>query len=615
MNPDIKGRTPAPGAEDVPLDDAVIGRAFRASMAVLAVLAVVAGAALWLVSGKQQAPPKEVPTLVAPSVQEEAMTAPQLPFRDVTRESGLDFVHRTGAQGGKYLPETMGSGCAFFDHDGDGDMDLLLVDSAPWPWDAAGMAAEAGGTALYLNDGRGSFTRASQPGLDANHYGMGVAVGDADGDGDPDLLVTGVGGNRFYRNDDGRYVDATQSAGLAGPPEAWTTSAGFADLDGDGDLDLVVCAYVRWSRSLDEDQNYTLKGVGRAYGPPTAFEGAHNFVYRNEGNLRFTDVSEACGIHVQNSATGVPVGKALGLCFLDLDGDGDLDLFVANDTVRNFLFRNDGKGRFEEIGEACGVAYDSRGAATGAMGADVGDLRNDGSTGIPVGNFASEMSSLYLATAGSQRFTDVAIAEGIGAPSRKALSFGVFFFDADLDGRLDIFQTNGHLEQEINRVQPSQSYEQESQLFWNQGPRARQAYALMPMDRVGDISRPVVGRAAAYADIDGDGDLDVLITQSGRAPLLLRNDQALGHHWLRVRLIGTAPNVGAIGARVELSSGGVTQRRLVMPTRSYLSQMPLPLTFGLGSATQVDALVVIWPDGERTTFPVPAIDRELTLQK
>lgn len=602
------------GAEEVPVDDAVIGRAFRRSLGVLLVLGSAAGAAaLWL-GPKDAPPPQPAPTIAAPSVQPDAEAAPDLPFTEVTRAAGIDFVHRNGARGGKYLPETMGSGCAFFDHDGDGAPDLLLVDGAPWPWDRTPGAPPEGGTALYVNDGSGRFTRSEQPAFDPWHFGMGAAIADADADGDPDVLVTGVGGNRFYRNDEGRYVDATDASGLRGPEGAWTTSAGFADLDGDGDLDLVVCAYVRWSKSLDEDQNYTLKGVGRAYGPPTSFEGVQCFVYRNDGGLRFTDVSAECGIEVRNPATGVPVGKALGLCFLDPDEDGDLDIFIANDTVRNFLFRNDGRGRFEEVGEAAGIAYDSRGASTGAMGADVGDPRNDGGLAIAVGNFASEMSSLYWAARGTPRFTDVAIAEGIGAPSRKALSFGVLFFDADLDGRLDLFQTNGHLEQEIHRVQPSQSYEQESQLFWNQGPRARQAYALVPAPRVKDLARPVVGRAAAPADVDGDGDLDLVITQSGRAPLLLRNDQALGHHWLRVRLVGAGANRDAIGARIELVAGGEAQRRMVMPTRSYLAQVPLPVTFGLGRHPAVDRLEVTWPDGQVTVVEGAAPDREIKVR-
>jgi hypothetical protein len=600
--------------DEVPLDDAVIGRAFRLSLVVVVLGALVAGTIVWFANRPSAEPPGAAPEIGPASVQPEARDAPAVRFTDVTAASGIDFVHFNGARGGKYLPETMGGGCAFFDPDGDGDPDLLLVNGSPWPWDDASKEPPPG-CVLYRNDGKGRFEDVTRAvGLGAPHQGTGVAVGDADGDGDPDVLVTGVFENRYYRNDGGRFTDATAEAGLGGPGASWTTSAGFADLDGDGDLDLFVCAYIRWSKEIDEAQNYTLKGVGRAYGPPTSFEGAHCFLYRNDGSGRFADASEAAGLWVTNPATGVPVSKALGLAFLDLEGDGDLDVFVANDTVRNFLFRNDGKGKFEEIGEDSGVAYDSRGAATGAMGTDVGESRNDGAVAIPVGNFASEMTSLYVAPPGTTRFVDRAIVEGIGAPSRKALSFGVFFFDYDLDGRLDLFQTNGHLEQEIHKVQPSQSYEQESQLFWNQGPQARQTYALVPPEKTGDMGRPVVGRAAAYADVDGDGDPDVLLTQVGRAPLLLRNDQALGHHWLAVRVVGKAGNPEAIGARVELTAGGVAQRRMVMPTRSYLSQCFTTLLFGLGSEEKVERLRVTWPDGTTREIPVEGVDRVLLVR-
>jgi hypothetical protein len=435
-----------------------------------------------------------------------------------------------------------------------------------------------------------------------------VACGDYDGDGDVDLFLAGVGENRLYANEGGRFRDVTATAGLAGEPDAWNTSAGFCDLDGDGDLDLFVCRYVKWSQSIDEAQNYTLKGVGRAYGPPTSFEGAHCALYANEGGGRFRDVSPEAGIQVTSPATGAPVGKSLGLCFEDFDGDGDLDVFVANDTVRNFLFENRGNLRFEEVGERAGVAYGSRGGATGAMGADVAAIRDDGLLGVAVGNFASEMSSLYLARGRRMQFTDAAISEGVGAPSRKALSFGIFFFDYDLDGRIDLFQTNGHLEEEINKVQPSQHYEQASQLFWNAGPDARAAYALVDERSLGDLARPVVGRACAYADIDGDGDLDVVVTQCGRAPLLLRNDQALGHHWIRVAL---RPRAGrsAIGALVTLRAGDQVQRRRVTPTRSYLAQVELPVTFGLGRASRVETLSVTWPDGSVQAVAVPSVDR------
>jgi hypothetical protein len=607
-------RSPPPEEEElVPLDDAVIGRAFRWSLLVLLGLGVLVLALVVLLPSGERPPPGATPRLEAPKPAPRAEDAPDVRFEDVTRAAGITFVHVTGAHGEKLLPETMGSGCAFFDYDGDGDPDLLFVNGAPWEWDRT-PDTKLPTQALFRNDGHGHFQDVThEAGLDIVHHGMGVAVGDIDGDGDPDVLITGVGGNRLLRNDGGHFVEITDEAGVRGPKDAWTTSAGFCDLDADGDLDLFVCAYVRWSRKIDLEQNYTLQGIGRAYGPPTSFSGAQCQLYRNDGHGHFTDVSKQAGILQTNPATGVPVGKSLALAFADLDEDGDLDVFVANDTVRNFLFENLGGLRFRESGELAGVAYNGAGRATGAMGTDVADLRGDGEPGVAVGNFASEMSSLYVGRKGALRFNDHSVSEGLGAPSRRALSFGLFFFDYDLDGRQDLFQTNGHLEQAINEVQPSQHYEQASQLFWNAGPKARAVYAEVPADRVGDLARKVVGRGCAYADIDGDGDLDLVITQSGRAPLLLRNDQALGHHWLRVRL--DTSRGSPIGARLTLKAGGAVQRRLVMPTRSYLSQVELPVTFGLGTATKVDALTVRWPDGRSQDVPVAGVDREIRVPR
>jgi hypothetical protein len=289
-----------------------------------------------------------------------------------------------------------------------------------------------------------------------------------------------------------------------------------------------------------------------------------------------------------------------------------MDLLVANDTVRNLLFRNLGGGRFEEVGREEGIAYDRDGKATGAMGTDAAWFRNDRDLAFAIGNFANEMSSLFVTTGGRPPFADEAVLAGLGPASRQVLTFGLFFFDADLDGWLDLLQANGHLEQEINRVQSSQHHAQPAQLLWN-CPDCRRRLRLHPDP--GDLARPRVGRGAAYADIDGDGDLDVLITSNGGRPALLRNDQALGHHWLRLTLVGDRANRDAIGARVELSAGGVVQRRQVMPSRSYLSQVELPLTFGLGKADRVDSLRIQWPGGQVQEVPVGAVDRALTIRQ
>jgi hypothetical protein len=323
------------------------------------------------------------------------------------------------------------------------------------------------------------------------------------------------------------------------------------------------------------------------------------YFYRNRGDGTFSEEAEACGLHVTNPATRVPVAKSLAIVPFDADEDGWIDLFVANDTVRNFFFRNLGRCRFEEMGVKAGVAYDGEGRSTGAMGTDVAYYRNDRALGVAVGNFATEMSSLYVMQQRDTLFNDESITEGIGPKSRQQLSFGLFFFDYDLDGRLDLFQTNGHLEEEINKVQASQHYRQPSQLFWNCGPDHTTCFTPVPAESTGDLARPVVGRAAAYADIDGDGDLDIIVTQNRDRPLLLRNEQDTGHHWLRLRLAGTRSNRGGIGAIVEIVAGGQAQRRLLMPTRSYLAQVEPVLTFGLGRETRAEVVRVRWPGRPR----------------
>lgn len=320
-------------------------------------------------------------------------------------------------------------------------------------------------------------------------------------------------------------------------------------------------------------------------------------------------------MQIDNPATGLPVAKALAILPVDIDGDGFIDLIVANDTVPNFLFHNNTDGTFQEIGARGGIAFSSAGKATGAMGIDAGHYRNDRDLAISIGNFANEMTSLYVSQREALQFADQAIGEGIGSPTRLRLTFGLFFFDYDLDGRLDLLQANGHLEDEINTVQPSQHYRQPAQVFWNAGPLTRSCFVEVPTSQLGDLSKPIVGRGAAYADIDGDGDLDVLLTQAGGPPMLLRNEQDLGHHWLRVKLIGRTCNRDAIGAWVELTAAGVTQRRQVMPTRSYLSQVELPVTFGLGDATEVDSLRIIWPDQATQEVAVDQLDTMLVIEQ
>jgi hypothetical protein len=604
-----------PGEEP---DDAVIGRALRVSLAVLAAVALVVAAAVVLLRRPPPPPPeREIESAPPQQVALPEVEPPALPFTDITAAAGIGFVHYNGATGDKLLPETMGGGTAFFDYDRDGDPDLLLVNSAPWPETPKPPSPPT--PALYRNDGGGRFTDVTAAaGLAVTLYGMGAAVGDIDGDGWPDLYLTAVGPNRLVHNRGGRFEEVTGGAGVAGDPGEWSTCATFFDADRDGDLDLFVCNYVRWSKEIDFEVDYRLTGIGRAYGPPMNYQGTYNVLYANDGRGVFTDVSQEAGIRIDNPVTGLPMSKALGVGPVDVDGDGWMDLLVANDTVGNFFFHNRGDGTFEEEGALMGVAYDRMGSATGAMGVDTGYLRNDADVGFLIGNFANEMTSVYVSQGDASLFADEAIPEGVGAPSRTRLSFGILLLDVDLDGRLDLLQTNGHLEEEISQVDPSQQYRQPAQLFWNAGPDAPRPFVAVPEAATGDLARPIVGRGSAYADIDGDGDLDVVMTQVAGPPLLLRNDQGTGHHWLRLRLTDSeSPNPDAVGARVELVAGGVTQRRQVMPAKSYLSHVELPLTFGLGELETIDALTVTWPDGtvQEVDPATLGVDRLVVVQK
>lgn len=592
-------------------DDAVIGAALKWSLAAIICLAAAAAIAAFWWRRPEAIVARPAQAVAPPKVrQPPALELPRIAFHDATTEAGIDWRHENGAVGEKLLPETMGGGCAWLDYDNDGDPDLLLVNSTHWPW-TQGAERMAPTCALYENQGDGRFRDATrEAGLDLSLYGMGAAVGDYDNDGWVDIFISALGHDRLLRNEQGRFVDVTETAGVAGGADAWSTACGWFDYDNDGDLDLLVCHYLKWSREYDLAQDFRLTGGGRAYGRPQAFPGAQPSLWRNDGEAGFVDVAEAMGMHTSEPATGAPLAKSLGVVFFDFDNDGWTDVLIANDTVQNLLFRNLGGRAFQEQARVSGVAFDSAGRARGAMGVDVAHVREGGDIGVAIGNFANEMTALYVTRDNSMTFLDEAVAAGVGPVTRLELTFGVCLLDVDLDGRVDLFSANGHLEDEINRVQPSQHYEQPPRLLWNCGPDLDTEFTPLAAEQVGDdLLKPMVGRGAAYADYDGDGDLDLLITSVGGPPRLLRNDQALGNHWARVKLVGTTCNRDAIGARVALTAGGREWSATVSPTRSYLSQVELPLTFGLGGIDHIERLTITWPGGQKQVVERPEVDR------
>ncbi len=569
---------------------------------------------------------------------------PTVRFRDITEAAGIRFRHFNGKTGRKLLPETMGSGVAFFDFDVDGHIDLLFVNSCPWPgWEAPQPKPTL---AVYRNRGDGTFDDVTvEVGLDVTLYGMGVTAGDYDNDGFPDVFISCVGKHRLFHNEQGkRFVDVTDLAGVGGPgdwpkvipqsfyewgqPIPFGASAAFLDYDGDGKLDLFVTHYVTWSPKIDLSIDARLTGGTRAYVKPQEFEGAQCVLYRNVDGRRFVDVSKETGIEVFEREGVRPdgrlraVGKALGVIVCDPDEDGWPDIVVANDTVRNFFFHNvpgpNGSRIYREIGLENGIAY-AEGRARGGMGIDYGEYR-PGKCAVVIVNFANEPNSFFgLDNKSRLEFSDAALSVGLAGPSRGPLKFGAFFFDYDLDGRLDLLTCNGHLEPDISIVQASQTFAQSAQLFWNTGGGQRLFEPVTAEHAGPDLFQPIVGRGSAFADIDGDGDLDVVLTENDGPAKLFRNEHQLGHHWLRLKLVGngTTTNRDAIGAVVTVEAEGLKQTRFVVSGRGYLSQCELTLTFGLGPRTKVDKVTVRWPGktNDAEVWTHLAIDRLHVLQQ
>ena len=501
-------------------------------------------------------------------------------FTDVTEEAGIQFRHFKGETGKRYLPETMGSGMAVLDFDQDGWMDLFFVNG----WRLELGRPEGAGSILYRNRGDGTFGDVTrEAGLGFHSYGMGAAAGDYDNDGFPDLYVTNLGLNRLYRNNgDGTFSDVTVEAGVGDP--SWGASAAWLDADNDGNLDLFVTNYVRWSPSQDQWCGYS--PGSKHYCTPEIFSGDTSRLFRNLGGGRFRDVTTESGL-------SNPSGKALGVALWDFDGNGLMDLVVAEDTQPDKIYLNRGGFRFEEVGTRNGFGFSESGQVRAGMGVDVADADNDGGGVVAVTNFSYEGIGFYR-WGSDLNFIDQAVPAGIGQPSLLSLGFGLLFLDYDLDGWQDLLTVNGHIDDLVETVQTRLTYRQRPLLFRN-----RRDGRFLPMGREAGpaLDQTYAGRGAAAIDYDNDGDLDLVVTENGGPAHLLRNQGGNRNHWIQIRLVGNASNRDGIGALVTVKSGSTTQRRYRRSGSSYLSESDPRLTFGLGESNRVDRLEVHWPSG------------------
>jgi hypothetical protein len=506
--------------------------------------------------------------------------SPGFRLADVTAAAGLNFRHNNGAFGAKYLPETMGPGCAFLDYDNDGWLDILLINGQNF----SGQPSMRSTPQLYRNNRDGTFRDVTrEAGLDIPMYGMGVAVGDFDNDGYPDLYITAVGQNRLLRNNRrGGFLDVTSAAGLGGR-SSFSTSALWFDFDRDGLLDLFVCNYVRWSR--EADVHCSLDGKSKSYCTPEAYRGTTCWLFRNLGNGRFEDVTAKSGIFDASS-------KSLGVALLDFDRDGWPDVFVANDTQPNKLYRNNRDGTFREVAVSLGVAFSEDGRARAGMGVDTGDFTGSGSMGIAVTNFENERMAIYEWT--GHLFSDRADRAGVGGASQASLGFGCVFLDADLDGRLDLLAVNGHIDDSVRNLQRKTNHAQPPHLFLNTG---NGSFRDVAKEAGREFATPKVARGVAYGDFDRDGDCDVLLTTNAGPAFLYRNDVTNSNQSIRFQLEGRKSNRDAIGAVVRVSTSAGSQTAMVKSGSSYLSASEKALTFGTGKATSVASVTVSWPSG------------------
>jgi len=529
-------------------------------------------------------------TKVVPNYTSDHSNSLEAPIKmtDITAEAGLQFTHVTGAFGEKWMPETVGSGGGFFDFDNDGLVDIFLVNSKDWDGHPVSMVKAT--SKLYKNQGDGTFKDVyGKSGIDFSLYGMGCSFADFDADGDLDIYLTAVGTNKLLRNDNGKFVDVTNTMKVSGNDlqpgaiESWSTGSVWFDYDRDGWLDLFVANYVQWTP--ETDIYVTRDGKNKSYATPDVYKGESCRLYKNLNGKGFADVTEKAG--VLN-----PEGKSLGVAMEDFNNDGWPDLVVSNDTQPNFLYLNNGDGTFTNHANGAGIGYDEKGRARAGMGIDVADVSNNDKLAIAIGNFSQEPLSLYTQIGAGELFQDRAGAMRLTRPSLLQLTFGLQFCDFDLDGNLDLITANGHIEPEINEIQKDITFAQKPQLFYN----SEGEFIDMSSEAGEAFNQAVVGRGIATADIDQDGDLDVLLTVNGGSPKLLRNDSDRNKHFIGIRLKGSHPNLQAIGARIVCYTGETKQKRMVRTGSSYLSQSDIQTTiFGVGKIESVDSVKIIWP--------------------
>jgi hypothetical protein len=514
-------------------------------------------------------------------------------LREVSKEWGIDFHHHNGGSGQRYMVETMVGGVVMFDFDGDGDEDLFFVDGGSLP----GYTGEPARSRLFRNDGNGHFVDwTERSGIKVTTYGSGGTAGDIDGDGNLDLFVTGFGGDQLFRNNgDGTFTDVTAKAGVADP--LWSSSAAFADVDHDGDLDLLVVNYVDFSLTNNKFCGDPKRNL-RAYCHPDVYNGQPVRFFRNRGDGTFEDATQSAGF-------GGAVGPGLGVVFGDVDNDGWEDVYIANDTKPNFLFRNKGNGTFEDISLLSGTQLGERGQPEAGMGVDMGDYDGDGLLDIIVTNFAQETNALYK-NLGGGAFLDTRSPAGIAEPSLPFLGFGVAFADLDQDGDLDLVVANGHIQDNTAELNPGTQYAQRKQVYENLGN------GKFREDKGTGMDAERVSRGLAVGDLDGDGDLDLVFNNSNQ-PCEVYENVTAGGHWLQVNFAAPAGNRFAIGARLELEAGGKKQIRDVKTASSYASQNALAVHFGMGKADKVDRLTVRRPGKVQVFEGLPA-DRRLVIE-